>query len=160
MNTILKVLFHSFCSNPAIDTLDQRMLNLLSISSPTSGLLKMRKGKPAVPLYDYDCLTCGNIFEVKQSFKDDPVAFCPKCNGRSRRKFHAVPVIYKGTGFYTTDYARSKVRTNEGATPPPSKEADSTSSSDKPASTSNNTDNAKNDATSKKPEKPDSKKQD
>ncbi len=136
------------------------MLNLPPISSPTSGLLKMRKGKPAVPLYDYDCLTCGNIFELKQSFKDDPIAFCPKCNGRSRRKFHAVPVIYKGTGFYTTDYARSKVRTNEGAPPSPSKETDSTSSSDKPSSTSNKTDNAKNDATSKKSEKPDSKKQD
>ena len=110
-----------------------------------------------MPLYDYDCLKCGNIFEVKQSFKDDPVAFCPKCNGRSRRKFHAVPVIYKGSGFYTTDYARSNVRENGGPAPSPSKKSDSESSSDKLSSPSENT---KNDTTDKKSEKPDTKKQD
>ena len=110
-----------------------------------------------MPLYDYDCLKCGNIFEVKQSFKDDPVAFCPKCNGRSRRKFHAVPVIYKGSGFYTTDYARSNVRESGGPAPSTSKKSDSESSSDKPSSPSENT---KNDTTDKKSEKPDTKKQD
>ena len=113
-----------------------------------------------MPLYDYGCLKCGNVFEVKQSFKDDPVAFCPKCNGRSRRKFHAVPVIYKGSGFYTTDYARSNVRANEGSPPSPSKKPDSPSSPDEPSSTSQNTDKTKNDTTGKNSEKPDTKKQD
>ena len=65
-----------------------------------------------MPRYDYECLSCSNVFELKQSFSDEPVADCPLCGSRSRRKFHAVPVIYKGSGFYTTDYARSSLRAN------------------------------------------------
>ena len=65
-----------------------------------------------MPRYDYECLSCSNVFEMKQSFSDEPVAYCPLCGSRSRRKFHAVPVIYKGSGFYTTDYARSSLRAN------------------------------------------------
>lgn len=65
-----------------------------------------------MPRYDYECLSCSHVFELKQSFSDEPVADCPECGNRSRRKFHAVPVIYKGSGFYTTDYARSNLRAN------------------------------------------------
>lgn len=65
-----------------------------------------------MPLYDYECSQCGHIFELKQSFEDAPVGTCPLCEGQSRRKFHAVPIIYKGSGFYTTDYARADVRAN------------------------------------------------
>ena len=65
-----------------------------------------------MPRYDYECLSCSNVFELKQSFSDEPVANCPICGSPSRRKFYAVPVIYKGSGFYTTDYARSSLRAN------------------------------------------------
>ena len=65
-----------------------------------------------MPRYDYECLSCSHVFELKQSFSAEPVADCPECGNRSRRKFHAVPVIYKGSGFYTTDYARSSLRAN------------------------------------------------
>ena len=65
-----------------------------------------------MPRYDYECLSCGHVFELRQSFSADPVGTCPQCEGRSRRKFHAVPVIYKGSGFYTTDYARSSLPAN------------------------------------------------
>lgn len=57
-----------------------------------------------MPLYDYECVSCGNVFELRQSFDADPEGVCPRCAGISRRKFHAVPIIYKGSGFYTTDY--------------------------------------------------------
>jgi putative FmdB family regulatory protein len=60
-----------------------------------------------MPLYDYQCPSCFHEFELRQSFNADPDAVCPRCEGVSRRKFHAVPVIYKGSGFYTTDYGRS-----------------------------------------------------
>ena len=65
-----------------------------------------------MPRYDYECLSCSHVFELKQSFSAEPVADCLKCGSRSRRMFHAVPVIYKGSGFYTTDYARSSLRAN------------------------------------------------
>ncbi len=57
-----------------------------------------------MPRYDYECLSCGHLFELRQSFDSDPEGVCPQCEGKSRRKFHAVPIIYKGSGFYTTDY--------------------------------------------------------
>tara|TARA_B100000749_G_C18375973_1_gene443815 strand:+ start:271 stop:603 length:333 start_codon:yes stop_codon:yes gene_type:complete len=69
-----------------------------------------------LPLYDYECLSCGHIFELRQSFNDEPTGTCPVCDGDARRKFHAVPVIYKGSGFYTTDYARSSVKANGTST--------------------------------------------
>jgi putative FmdB family regulatory protein len=64
--------------------------------------------RTAVPLYDYECVGCGHSFELRQSFHEAGVGICPLCAGKARRKFHAVPVIYKGSGFYTTDYGRPK----------------------------------------------------
>ena len=60
-----------------------------------------------MPLYDYECVSCGHVFELRQSFDADPQGICPHCAGLSKRKFHAVPIIYKGSGFYTTDYKRT-----------------------------------------------------
>ena len=57
-----------------------------------------------MPLYDYECLSCEYRFELRQGFDANPKAICPRCEGQSRRKFHAVPIIYKGSGFYSTDY--------------------------------------------------------
>ena len=60
-----------------------------------------------MPLYDYECLSCGHVFELRQSFHADPLDVCPRCEGTSKRKFHPVPIIYKGSGFYTTDYKQT-----------------------------------------------------
>lgn len=65
-----------------------------------------------MPTYDYECEKCGYRFELRQSFDADPDGICPRCQGRTRRRFHSVAVIYKGSGFYTTDYKRN------GYTPP------------------------------------------
>ena len=80
-----------------------------------------------MPRYDYECQSCRTIFEVKQGFNDEPVANCPSCHNAARRKFQVVPIIYKGTGFYTTDYARSNVKANgttESSDETPSKTSD------------------------------------
>ena len=62
-----------------------------------------------MPTYDYQCSECGHGFEMRQGFDSEPVEACPRCHGQSRRRFHSVAVIYKGSGFYTTDYARKQV---------------------------------------------------
>ena len=56
-----------------------------------------------MPIYEYECEPCGFCFERKQRFDDEPVTVCPKCQGKARRIIHSVPIIFKGSGFYTTD---------------------------------------------------------
>jgi putative FmdB family regulatory protein len=67
-----------------------------------------------VPRYDYRCTACGEGFELVQSFKEAGSGTCPVCSGAGQRVFHAVPVIYKGSGFYTTDYGRPKPPVENG----------------------------------------------
>ena len=59
-----------------------------------------------MPRYDYECETCHNRFEVKQSFSSEPVANCPVCQNGARRVIHSVPVVFKGSGFYVNDYGK------------------------------------------------------
>jgi putative FmdB family regulatory protein len=57
-----------------------------------------------MPIYEYRCEN-GHEFEVIQSMSDDPVTACPECGGAVERVFHPVAVHFKGSGFYSTDYA-------------------------------------------------------
>jgi putative FmdB family regulatory protein len=58
-----------------------------------------------MPIYEYRCRN-GHTFEVSQSMSDDPVEACEECGAPVERVFHPVAVHFKGSGFYTTDYAR------------------------------------------------------
>jgi putative FmdB family regulatory protein len=66
------------------------------------------EGRETVPIYEYLCenSACSHRFEMRQGFDAEPVAVCPKCRGRARRRISPVPVIFKGSGWYVTDYAR------------------------------------------------------
>lgn len=58
-----------------------------------------------MPTYDYKCLDCGYVFEEFQRMTDNPLQECPKCKGNVKRLIGAGSVpIFKGTGFYHTDY--------------------------------------------------------
>jgi putative FmdB family regulatory protein len=57
----------------------------------------------SVPTYQYACTTCGHRLEVVQRFTDDPLTGCPECQGRLRKVFSPVGVVFKGSGFYRTD---------------------------------------------------------
>ena len=61
-----------------------------------------------MPTYVYTCSKCGHLFELRQSFQDSAIAKCPVCDENATRKFYAVPVIYKGSGFYSTDYRKGQ----------------------------------------------------
>lgn len=56
-----------------------------------------------MPTYQYSCTDCGHFLEVFQSFSDDSLTVCPECEGRLRKVFNAVGVVFKGSGFYRTD---------------------------------------------------------
>ncbi len=56
-----------------------------------------------MPTYVYECNSCKHRFEQRQSFDDDPLTDCPRCEGSVRRVFQPAPIIFKGSGFYVTD---------------------------------------------------------
>ena len=68
-----------------------------------------------MPRYDYRCTNCTHEFELVQSFSEAGSGVCPQCSGPGQRVYHAVPVIYKGSGFYTTDYGRPKPPAENGS---------------------------------------------
>jgi len=61
-----------------------------------------------MPLYDYECGTCSHKFEMHRSFSEGASAICPRCQGTARRVFTPVPIVFKGSGFYVTDYRKEK----------------------------------------------------
>ncbi|PVG81211.1 FmdB family transcriptional regulator [Nocardioides gansuensis] len=94
-----------------------------------------------MPTYQYACTECGHAFEKVQSFSDDALTHCPECDGRLRKVFNAVGVVFKGSGFYRTD-SRSGSSTSAGASSSTSSSGSSTSgasgsssSDSKPAAT-------------------------
>ena len=101
-----------------------------------------------MPTYAYACTACEHRFEIVQSFSDDSLTDCPECEGRLRKLFNAVGVVFKGSGFYRTDSradARSGTakgsgkdsRSGSGSTSVPAPSSDSaSSSSDSSSSTS------------------------
>jgi putative FmdB family regulatory protein len=67
------------------------------------------RGGRALPSYHYRCKNCGYDFSQYQSFDDDPITVCPQCHQEQVRKvFSAVPIEFKGHGFYRTDRSGGK----------------------------------------------------
>ena len=56
-----------------------------------------------MPTYQYACTACGHQLEAVQSFSDEPLTDCPACEGRLRKLFNSVGIVFKGSGFYRTD---------------------------------------------------------
>lgn len=56
-----------------------------------------------MPTYEYLCNECDHAFEAVQSFSDQAIQVCPKCNGEVRKVYNNVGVVFKGSGFYKTD---------------------------------------------------------
>ncbi|MFC8192303.1 FmdB family zinc ribbon protein [Cellulomonas sp. NPDC057328] len=61
-----------------------------------------------MPTYAYRCTACEHAFEIQQSFSDDALTVCPECEGRLRKVFSSVGVVFKGSGFYRTDARAGK----------------------------------------------------
>jgi len=64
-----------------------------------------------MPTYEYECQKCHHRFELFQSIKDEPEKTCPKCRGRVKRLVGTgAGLIFKGSGFYITDYRKPAYR--------------------------------------------------
>ncbi|MGC4878000.1 FmdB family zinc ribbon protein [Micromonospora sp. DT43] len=82
-----------------------------------------------VPTYQYACTACGHQLEAVQSFSDEPLTECPACEGRLRKVFNSVGIVFKGSGFYRTDSRASGSETTAGGKPAKSESSSSSSSS-------------------------------
>jgi putative FmdB family regulatory protein len=59
-----------------------------------------------VPVYEYECGKCGHRFELIQKFSDLPVKECPLCKGEVRKVISSPGIMFKGSGWYVTDYSK------------------------------------------------------
>ncbi|MET8906647.1 FmdB family zinc ribbon protein [Micromonospora sp. NPDC004551] len=92
-----------------------------------------------MPTYQYACTACGHQLEAVQSFSDAPLTECPACEGRLRKVFNSVGIVFKGSGFYRTDSRSSGSDSATSTTSKPAKSESSTSgSSDSSSSGSSN----------------------
>ncbi len=67
-----------------------------------------------MPNYDYKCTKCKKTFEIFQKMTDEPIEKCPECNGKMKRLIGAgAGPIFKGSGFYQTDYKNSSSKTSD-----------------------------------------------
>lgn len=105
-----------------------------------------------MPTYEYECKSCGRVFEIRQRISESPLSTCEVCGGQVHRLLSPAPFILKGGGWYVTDYpseARKKAQESEKGTAaktssdgpdkaksdtPKSSEAGSTTSASPPAS--------------------------
>ena len=87
-----------------------------------------------MPTYQYACTECGHAFEEFQSFHDDALTECPVCEGRLRKLFNAVGVVFKGSGFYRTD-SRSASSSSDTAAATTATSSSTSSSSTSSSST-------------------------
>jgi putative FmdB family regulatory protein len=101
-----------------------------------------------VPTYQYACTACGHQIEAVQAFADEPLTECPACEGRLRKVFSAVGVVFKGSGFYRTDSraASSSESSSKKETPAAAKTESSTSS---PSSSSDSSGSSSSSSTTK-----------
>ena len=86
-----------------------------------------------MPTHQYACTACDHAFEQFQSFSEDSLTVCPECQGRLRKVFNAVGVVFKGSGFYRND-SRSAT-TSSDAAPSPSEKSGSSEKSTTPTTT-------------------------
>jgi len=94
-----------------------------------------------MPLYEYECESCGKRFEKIQKFSDPPIDVCPNCGKGPVKKLFSSPAIqFKGSGWYITDYAKKSStpggkESRESKESKETKESTSTTTESKPAAT-------------------------
>ena len=106
-----------------------------------------------MPVYEYQCVKCTRKFEIKRDFNEDSEVCCPECQGQGRRMFSPITVIYKGSGFYTTDYGKGNGKSSEGNGSKPEKKETKEISPEPPKDETKKHEDQKNvaDSTTKKP---------
>ncbi|MFJ6484368.1 MULTISPECIES: FmdB family zinc ribbon protein [unclassified Streptomyces] len=80
-----------------------------------------------MPTYQYQCTECGEGLEAVQKFTDDALTVCPSCDGRLKKVFSAVGIVFKGSGFYRNDSRGASSSSTPASKPSSSSSSSSTS---------------------------------
>jgi len=92
-----------------------------------------------MPTYEYECLKCRRVFEIRQRISEPALKVCDVCGGEVRRLLSAAPFILKGEGWYVTDYPsasrKQALQSEKSSEKSPDKSSDKASDkpTDKPA---------------------------
>lgn len=105
-----------------------------------------------MPTYSYACTECSNKFDVVQAFSDDSLTDCPQCDGRLRKVFGKVGVVFKGSGFYRTD-SRESGKTSASASSSNGSESSSSSAGSSSSGSSSSGSSSSGSSSSSKSEK-------
>ncbi|MFF2729927.1 FmdB family zinc ribbon protein [Streptomyces sp. NPDC058008] len=110
-----------------------------------------------MPTYQYQCTECGEGLEAVQKFTDDALTVCPNCEGRLKKVFSAVGIVFKGSGFYRNDSrgssssstpATSSSKTSDSSTGSSSSKPDAKPAASTPSSTSSSASSTSSSGTS------------
>ena len=101
-----------------------------------------------LPTYDYRCTDCGSQFELRLKFSDSIEQPCSECGAPAERQFSAVPIVFKGGGWYVNDYGKKGSSSGKPSDPGKSPESSGESKSDTQGS--NTTDTKSTSTTSSK----------
>ena len=96
-----------------------------------------------MPTYQYQCTECGEGLEAVQKFTDDALTECPSCQGRLKKVFSAVGIVFKGSGFYRNDS-----RGASSSSSPAASKSSTTSSSDSSTSSASTSSSSSSDSKS------------
>ncbi|MFC9296055.1 FmdB family zinc ribbon protein [Streptomyces sp. NPDC057011] len=92
-----------------------------------------------MPTYQYQCTECGEGLEAVQKFTDDALTVCPSCDGRLKKVFSAVGIVFKGSGFYRNDSRGASSSSTPASKPASTSSSSSTTSTAAPAASSSST---------------------
>ncbi|MEU0411198.1 FmdB family zinc ribbon protein [Streptomyces griseorubiginosus] len=100
-----------------------------------------------MPTYQYQCTECGEGLEAVQKFTDDALTVCPNCQGRLKKVFSAVGIVFKGSGFYRNDSRGSSSSSSPASSSKSSTSSSSSSDSSSSSSTSSSSSDSKSSST-------------
>src|ERR1700738_4892667 len=102
-------------------------------------------GARNVPIYSYTCTSCNEVGEKRQSYTDPPLTTCEHCGGTLRKIIHPVGIVFKGSGWYSTD-SRASSASKSGSSTSESGAKESTASKDGSTKDSGSKDGATKDS--------------
>lgn len=104
-----------------------------------------------MPTYDYNCEECGANFELRLKFSDEVDQPCGNCGAIAKRQFSAVPIVFKGSGWYVNDYGKKSSSAGKGSDGASTDSKESSKSSDSKQNKNNETKASEKSSSSKAP---------